>query len=102
VTGFSSEWSDHDRIREADDVVDMFEGGRLFNLRHDAGAIADARNAYNPFVRGGTLLAHIAAMLGQKAGRTGIFRRIATPVLEAKRLQSSQAMTPSWAPSAES
>jgi hypothetical protein len=41
VTGFSSEWSDHDRIREADDVVDMFEGGRLFNLRHDAGAIAD-------------------------------------------------------------
>jgi hypothetical protein len=41
VTGFSSERSDHDRIREADDVVDMFEGGRLFNLRHDAGAIAD-------------------------------------------------------------
>jgi 4-phytase/acid phosphatase len=60
-----------------------FEAGmRLHVLAYDV----NARNAYNPFVRGGTLLAHIAAMLGQKAGRTGIFRRIATPVLEGKTL----------------
>ena len=46
----------------------------------------NARNAYNPLVRGGTLLAHIAAMLDQKARRTEVFKRIVTPDLEGKTL----------------
>jgi 4-phytase/acid phosphatase len=46
----------------------------------------NARNAYNPLARGGTLLAHISAMLDQKAGRTGVFRRTATPDLEGQTL----------------
>jgi Calcineurin-like phosphoesterase len=46
----------------------------------------NARNAYNPLARGGTLLAHIAAMLDQKAGRTEVFKRIVTPDLEGKTL----------------
>jgi 4-phytase/acid phosphatase len=57
-------------------------GMRLHVLDYDV----NARNAYNPLVRGGTLLAHIAAMLDQKAGRTEVLKRIATPDLEGKTL----------------
>jgi 4-phytase/acid phosphatase len=66
-----------DRLRAA-----LEAGMRLHVLAYDV----NARNAYNPLVRAGTLLAHIAAMLDQKAGRTGVFRRIATPVVEGKTL----------------
>jgi 4-phytase/acid phosphatase len=55
---------------------------RLHVLAYDV----NARNTYNPLVRGGTLLAHISAMLDQKAGRTAVFRRTATPDLEGKTL----------------
>ena len=32
---------DHDRVREADDVVDLLERRGLFDLGHDPGAIPD-------------------------------------------------------------
>lgn len=41
----------------------------------------DQRKVYNPKVRGGTLLAHIIAMLDQKAGKD-IFKDIKTPNLQ--------------------
>ena len=62
--------------------VALNAGMRLHVLAYDV----NARNAYNPLVRGGTLLAHIVAMLDQKAGRAGVFKRIATPPLEGKTL----------------
>jgi 4-phytase/acid phosphatase len=56
-------------------------GMRLHVLAYDV----NARNAYDPLVRGGTLLAHVAALLDQKAGRP-VLGRIATPDLDGKTL----------------
>ena len=56
-------------------------GMRLHVLDYDV----NARNAYDPLVRGGTLLAHVAALLDQKAGRP-VLGRIATPDLAGKTL----------------
>jgi 4-phytase/acid phosphatase len=56
-------------------------GMRLHVLDYDV----NARNAYDPLVRGGTLLAHLAALLDQKAGRP-MLGRIATPDLAGKTL----------------
>jgi 4-phytase/acid phosphatase len=56
-------------------------GMRLHVLEYDV----NARNAYDPLVRGGTLLAHVAALLDQKAGRP-VLGRIATPDLAGKTL----------------
>jgi 4-phytase/acid phosphatase len=56
-------------------------GMRLHVLAYDV----NARNAYDPLVRGGTLLAHVAALLDQKAGRP-VLGRIATPDLAGKTL----------------
>jgi hypothetical protein len=57
-------------------------GMRLHVLAYEV----NARNAYNPLVRGGTLLAHVAAMLNQNAGRTEVLSRVGTPDLKGKTL----------------
>jgi 4-phytase/acid phosphatase len=57
-------------------------GMRLHVLAYDV----NARNRYNPLVRGGTLLAHVVAMLGQKAGRREVLGRIRLPDLDGKTL----------------
>jgi 4-phytase / acid phosphatase len=67
---------DRQRFRTA-----LEAGMRLHVLAYDV----NARNAYDPLVRGGTLIAHVAALLGQKAGRP-ILGRIATPDLAGKTL----------------
>jgi 4-phytase/acid phosphatase len=55
--------------------TDLEAGTRLHVVAYDV----NARNEYNPRVRGGTLLATIAAMLDQKAGRAA-YSRIKLPV----------------------
>jgi hypothetical protein len=62
-------------------LVTLAAGMRLHVLAYDV----NARNAYNPLVRGGTLLAHVAALLDQKAGRP-VLGRMATPDLAGKTL----------------
>jgi 4-phytase/acid phosphatase len=57
-------------------------GMRLHVLDYDI----NARNAYNPLVRAGTLIAHVAAMLDQKAGRTEALRHVGAPDLAGKTL----------------
>jgi 4-phytase/acid phosphatase len=54
--------------------TDLQAGMRLHVLAYGA----NARNAYNPLVRGGTLLAHVVAMLDQKAGRE-VLKHVVTP-----------------------
>jgi 4-phytase / acid phosphatase len=54
--------------------TDLAAGMRLHVVAYDV----NARNEYNPKVRGGTLLATIAAMLDQKAGRAA-YSRIKLP-----------------------
>lgn len=68
---------DGDQLRRTLDA-----GMRLHVLAYDV----NARNAYNPLVRGGTLIAHIAAMLDRKAGRKGILDKIGIPNLDGKTL----------------
>src|SRR5262249_43430079 len=57
-------------------------GMRLHVLAYDV----NARNAYNPLVRAGTLLAHLVAMPDQKPGRRDLLRRIGSPELGGKTL----------------
>jgi 4-phytase / acid phosphatase len=55
-------------------------------LLHVVDYDVNARNTYNPYVRGGTLLTHIIAMLDEKAGKD-IFRvKIKTPTVKDARL----------------
>jgi 4-phytase / acid phosphatase len=54
-------------------VTDLAAAMRLHVLAYDV----NARNAYNPLVRGGNLLAHIVAMLDKKIGRS--LGQISTP-----------------------
>ena len=67
---------DGERLR-----ADLAAGMRLHVLAYDV----NARNAYNPLVRGGTLIAHVVAILDQKAGRT-VLSRIKIPELTGKTL----------------
>jgi 4-phytase/acid phosphatase len=62
--------------------TDLEAAMRLHVLAYDV----NARNAYDPLVRGGTLLAHIAGMLDQKAGREGVLKGLITPDLKDKVL----------------
>ena len=57
-------------------------GMRLHVVAYDV----NARNSYNPLVRGGTLIAHIAAMLDHKAGRKGVLDTIGIPDLDGTTL----------------
>ena len=67
----------HDAASLDDETLqtDLRAGMRLHVLAYDA----NARNAYNPLVRGGTLLAHIVGLLDQKAGREGVLKDLVTP-----------------------
>jgi hypothetical protein len=58
----------HEKVEkdEKQFLVDLQAGMRLHVLSY----VVNARNEYNPRVRGGTLFAHIVAMLNQKAGLT--------------------------------
>jgi hypothetical protein len=58
----------HEKVEkdEKQFLVDLQAGMRLHVLSY----VVNARNGYNPRVRGGTLFAHIVAMLNQKAGLT--------------------------------
>ena len=69
--------SPHDAPPLDDETLrtDLGAGMRLHVRAYDA----NARNAYNPLVRGGTLLAHIVGMLDQKAGREGVLKDLVTP-----------------------
>jgi len=60
----------------------LLAGMRLHVLAYDV----NARNAYNPLVRGGTLLTHIVAMLDRKAGRKEVLGRIEGPDLAGQTL----------------
>ena len=60
--------------------TDLKAAMRLHVLAYDV----NARNAYNPLVRGGTLLAHIVGMLDQKAGRDVL--NVVTPDVKDKVL----------------
>ena len=65
-----------ERLRSA-----LEAGMRLHVLAYDV----NARNAYNPLVRAGTLLARLAAMLDQKTGRTAVLSQ-GMPDLKSKTL----------------
>jgi 4-phytase/acid phosphatase len=62
--------------------TDLEAAMRLHVLAYDV----NARNAYNPLVRSGTLLAHIIGMFDLKAGRQGVLMGLATPDLKDKVL----------------
>ena len=70
------------RRDDAELRTDLEAGMRLHVLAYDV----NARNAYNPLVRGGTLLAHIVGMFDLKAGRQGVLKGLATPDLKDKVL----------------
>jgi hypothetical protein len=79
------------QCRPIKDMTDL-PGGR-FDASLAAGMMlhvlaydVNARNAYNPLVRGATLLAHIVAMLDQKAGRRDVLPRVGIPGLDGKTL----------------